>query len=124
VDVPDFSRGALSLSGAVLSVAGGTASGPKDKLASMLPVVPTARREFWGDEQVIAFVRVYQGGRNPIAPVVVTARILDGRGTEVHKASETFDRSRFSADRAADYQLMLPLAALVEARTCSRSRPR
>jgi len=114
VDVPDFSKGGLSLSGAVLSATAASASGPKDKLASILPVVPTTRREFWSDEEVTSFVRAYQGGKEPLAPVVVTARILDGRGAEVFKASESIDPSRFSANRAADYQLKLPLAVLVE----------
>jgi hypothetical protein len=112
VDVPDFARDALSMSGALLSATPGLTSAPRDKLASLLPVVPTTKREFVADERVTAFVRIYQGGSKDLAPVIVTARIVDGGGTTVFDTMETLGADRFAADRAADYRLELPLQRL------------
>jgi len=112
VDVPDFSTGDVSMSGVLLSVTPGPPAAPKDKLASLVPVVPTTERTFTGSDRVVAFARVYQGGKKALAPVTLTSRIVDGRGTAVFDATESVGADRFSANRAADYRLDLPLARL------------
>lgn len=112
VEVPDFTKDALLLSGLVLSATPGVASVPADRLASLVPVVPTTRREFTTGDQVTAFLRVYQGGRKPLAPVALVARIVDGPGATVFEKTETLAADRFSSARAADYRLELPIATL------------
>ena len=56
VDVPDFSA-PVSLSGIVLTAMPGPEVAPRDALAAVLPVIPTARRTFTGTEQAAAFLR-------------------------------------------------------------------
>ncbi len=112
VDVPDFSKGPLAVSGVVMSATPGVSSGPTDRLASLLPVVPTTEREFSADQAVTAFLRVYQPGRNPLVPVLVRSRILDGQGAEVFASSDRLDPARFDSARAADYTLSLPVVNL------------
>ena len=112
LDVPDFSKPELSLSGIVLDVTPPVLSAPRGKLSAILPTVPTAQREFTAGEQVGAFLRVYQGGKGPLSPVVVTTRVVDGRDAEVFSKTETLGQDRFGPARAADYRLTPPLASL------------
>jgi len=114
VEVPDFSKGVLAVSGAIISVAPSASSGPKGRLASLVPVVPTTQRDFRAGDTVTAFVRVYQPGRDPLVPVLIKARIVDGHEVEVFTAAETPGPERFGSTRSADYSLMLPLADLPE----------
>ena len=47
--------------GAGLAVTPGTLTAPKDFLSSLMPIVPTARREFARSDRFVAFFRIYQG---------------------------------------------------------------
>jgi len=114
LDVPDFSKGPLVLSGAVISVTPDVSSGPRGRLASLLPVVPTTQRDFPAGDKVTAFLRVDQPGRQALVPVLIKARIRDGRDVEVFTGSEKLEPERFASARSADYALSLPLAALPE----------
>lgn len=112
VDVPDFSRAALSLSGLVLSAAPGPPAAPRDRLASLLPVTPTTRREFNRRDRVTAFLRVYHGGKAPPAPATLAVLVTDGRGATVLDAPQTISSDQFAANRAANFRFDLPLAQL------------
>jgi VWFA-related protein len=112
VDVPDFAKEDISLSGLVLSAALGGTTVSKDRLASLIPVVPTTAREFAPGDRVTAFLRIYQGGAALLTPVAVAARIVDERGRTVFESTDTLGADRFSAARAADYRLDLPLTPL------------
>jgi hypothetical protein len=114
LDVPDFSKPALSVSGVILDVMPPVLSAPKGKLSALLPVLPTAQREFTAGEQVGVFLRVYQGGKGPLSPVVVTTRVVDGRDTNVFSTTETLGQDRFGPARAADYRLTLPVSSLAK----------
>lgn len=111
LDVPDFSRAALSMSGVVLAVTPTPLSIPKDRLASFVPVTPTAERLFGRGDQALAFLRIYQGGRAPLAGVHVAVRIVDGSDAVVFETTETWAPERFAAGRSADYRLNLPVEA-------------
>jgi VWFA-related protein len=89
VEVPKFSDAPLSLSGIVLQVSPRSMTGPKGAL-DLLPVVPTARREFEFGDTVTAFVRTH-ATEQQASPVTVTARILDvtGRALHEHEAAAT-----------------------------------
>ena len=102
VEVPDFSKDDLVLSGVALQVSPAMMSGPKGALDDLLPIVPTARREFLTTDAVTAFLRVYRNGQTP--PPGVTARILDSTGQVV------FDDHHTSP--VADYQIDLPVDRL------------
>ena len=110
VEVPDLSRNGLSLSGAVIATDPSVAAAPKDKFAALLPIVPTARRDFWPTDRVTAFVRLYEGGKAPIFPVQMNARVVDSHGDIVFVTKSTVAPSAFSAVRAADYRLALTMS--------------
>ncbi len=113
LDVPDFSKGTVSLSGLVMGVAPGVAGAPRDKLAALLPIVPTSQREFGVEDKVTAFVRVYQPSKkSPLAPVGIGVTLLDAAGATVLDRRETLAVDRFGAARSADYQVDLPIASL------------
>jgi VWFA-related protein len=107
VDVPDFAKAPVSLSGVVLGTSPATSRSP---VHDLFPVTPTARRQFAPTESVTAFVRVYQPAKARPVPVTITTRILDASN---HTAHET--RTPLFADGAstsADYRFDLPLASL------------
>ncbi|MEO8075072.1 MAG: VWA domain-containing protein, partial [Acidobacteriota bacterium] len=71
VTVPAFSATPLSLSNIVIGAAAGATAAPRDLIASLLPIMPTTRREFPRADRLVAFFRVYQGTSrsDPLAPV-------------------------------------------------------
>jgi VWFA-related protein len=112
LDVPDYSKAPVSLSGVAISAVPGLSSAPKDRLASLLPFVPTAEREFEAGEQVTAFLQVYQGGNGQLAAVVPATSIRDGSGAIVFEKARTLERDRFSSWRSADVHFELPISSL------------
>jgi hypothetical protein len=112
VDVPDIGGLPLSVSGLVLSTGQAAAAAAKDKLVPLISVVPTVQRDFVSTDQVTAFLRVYQGGTDPLAPVAVRTSIVDACGLPVLDRTETLGQDRFGPARAADYRATLPGATL------------
>jgi VWFA-related protein len=111
VTIPDFSKEPIALSGVVLEHRTSMVRAGGDAIAS-LPVVPTSVRDFSSAERPTAFVRIYQGGKRPLAPVRVTARILNEEDRAVFEETSTIPAANFNAVRSTDYRLMLPLAGL------------
>lgn len=112
VEVPDFAGSALSLSGVAITATPAVPSSPNDRLLSIMPLVPTARRDFAPTDRVSAFVFVYQGRGHALAPVTIRARILDSLSTMVFESSSTLEAALFKTRRAAEHRLDLPLASL------------
>jgi hypothetical protein len=113
VDVPDFRKAKLSLSGVVLNSALPSAPvAPPRALRDIVPLAPTTERAFRTSDIVTAFLRAYQGGDDKLAPVALKIQILDAVGKSVLDRTETIDGARFTHERAADYQLRLPLSTL------------
>jgi hypothetical protein len=112
LEVPDFTKAPLSLSGVLLQDGATAAVTPDDVFRTLVPVTPTSRREFARGEPLTAFVRVYQGGRDPMGRVNVRAQITTSSGAIVVDNVSTLERDEFSTERAADYQLALPLERL------------
>jgi hypothetical protein len=110
IDVPDFSRRGLWLSGVVLGATPGLPSAPRDVLADLLPVVPTTMREFEEDDVVVAYMRIYHRGRS-IEPVPVAVRVADASGAIVHRADQIVRADAFR-DGAAEFRAALPLGDL------------
>jgi VWFA-related protein len=111
VEVPDFSKARLSLSGLVLGL---TKTGQQDGVADLLPIAPTTARSFPRSGQAAAFVRIYQGGKDPLVPVQMHLRILDAAQRAVIDQTMTFDPGRFAPGRAADCPFQLPLDRLAD----------
>ena len=111
LEVPDFSKTRLSLSGLVLGFA---RSSETDGLADLLPIIPTAARAFPRSGQIAAFVRVYQGGKDAPVPVQMRLRIVDAATQGVVDESLVLESARFGPRRAADCPFQLPLSKLGE----------
>ena len=79
VDVPDFAKAPLSLSGLILTNGASAAIGGRDLVSNLLPVVPTVHREFRPGDAASAFLRVYQGGNEPPVSIRVASTIVDER---------------------------------------------
>jgi VWFA-related protein len=112
VDVPDFVKAPLSLSGVMLSATPGVPVAPADLLRGMAPVIPTSERTFSRVERVSAFLRVYQGGNAKLAPVTLAIRIVDPHDATAFERTDTLGVDSFAAARAADVTLPLPLIQL------------
>ncbi len=104
VEVPDFNSADMSLSGLALSVSPALASAPKDGVAPVLPIVPTAEREFLASNKVTAFARVYESNRRAATPVALAIRITDEHDRVVFERPQTIAADRFggAVDSAAD----------------------
>ena len=108
VIVPDFLESPLSMSGLWFSVDPGPSAVPADALGNVIPIVPTATREFTRTDSVTAFFRVYQGGTAPLVPVPLTIRIMNEQDEVVGTASGAIPVERFDATtRAADHRFNL-----------------
>lgn len=112
VDVPNFAKERLSLSGLLLERTPRSAVASTDVLAGLVPVVPTIARDFATTDRVAAFARVYQGGKDRLLPSKVTLRVVNDRDQAVMDETTMLDADRFNPQRAADYRVDLPLDRL------------
>jgi VWFA-related protein len=112
VDVPAFWKGEFATSGLMLSVTPNVPVAPPDALTALLPIVPTARRQFWATDRVSAFLRLYQPGKRAIAPVIISARIRDERDAVTFEQADEITPAGFAKDRTAEYRLDLPVDTL------------
>jgi len=112
LEVPDFSRSALALSPISLGTEPAEGVARTDVLAAILPIVPTTAREFAPGDRITSFLRVFQGGKQPVAPATVVAQILDIRDSPVFEKADVMAAAVFEANRAADFGFALPLERL------------
>lgn len=112
IDVPDFTRPAVSATAVLLGTKPGDA--PRtDLLAPILPIVPTSARDFSPNEPVVAFLRVFQGGANPLVPITVTTQVLDTTDSKILDTKTTLAAEAFDpAVRSAPFEVALPLSGL------------
>jgi VWFA-related protein len=104
VVVPDYSNIPFSASPVVLSASPGRVSAPAGLFAKLLPVVPTAEREFTIADKVTAFLRLYQSGQKPVERVQVTMRIRDATDRVVANNAQVVAVDQFTsaAQQVAD----------------------
>jgi hypothetical protein len=114
VTVPAFDTEPLSLSSIFIGALPGTTTLPRDFMASLLPIVPTAQREFRSGGQLTAFVRIYQGTgrRDPLLPVHVRTFLVDANGQTVTGESVVLTEAQFDSGRSHDHFITLPIANL------------
>jgi hypothetical protein len=110
LDVPDFSKGPLSLSGIVVGVTSSVPVEPKEIVAGLLPIVPTTSRDFLKSDHATVFMRLYEPGKS--VPIVLAVRIANRDQRLLVDRTETIGQDRFGAAHAADYRLDLPLDTL------------
>ena len=113
LDVPDFAKDPLALSGVLMETTPGGNAGPLEALKDLVSVVPTTRREFTlADKRIRAFLRVYQGGSNAPAPVTVRVSLRNQAQELVYNYPHRLPAARFAADREEDFVFDLPMNAL------------
>ncbi len=112
VDVPEFAKAGLWLSGIVLASSSTQLATPADAVTDVSPVVPTSQREFAPSDNVTAFVRAYQGGGNATASVLVRTRIIDAASQNAFDHEATLQAADFMGERGAEAQIDLPLERL------------
>ncbi|HVL67324.1 MAG TPA: VWA domain-containing protein [Vicinamibacterales bacterium] len=112
VEVPDFTKRPLTLSGVLISVDPPLPGAPKDFLTSLAPVAPTTQRSFSPENRVTAFFRVYQGGRKPPGEVLITTTIVNEEDREVFSASDTAAPEEFGTARAVERRIEVPVGGL------------
>ena len=129
VDVPAF-RDALSVSGMLLTAAPSPVAAPIDALSALVPVVPTARREFARASRLGAFVRLYQPAA--IRDAGVLWQVRDARDKVLttqrqHLPPEAFARTKrvdlapsFSLDGLAPGEYVLTLDVTFNRRVTRR----
>ncbi len=110
VEVPDFVKAPLSLSGVLLEAAPSLPAAPRDALTAIGPVTPTAVRVFDAADHVTAFFDLYEAQNGTPTPVSLTTRIVDSKGAVVLDQKDTVGVDSFGAARAVDKRLTLPLA--------------
>ena len=113
VEIPDFAKAPLSLSGVLLQVVPQPPNvfGAYNILAG-LPVVPTTERAFTPAHRVKAFLRVYQGTSVKAVPVAVAVHILDETGTKVYEQTSSLAPALFASNRGADVTVDVPIRTL------------
>ncbi len=111
VDVPDFAKRPLSLSGIFLAVSPAVGSAPADAFRDIAPIIPTARREMAQTDRATAFLRVYQDAKAAAYPAALTARITDAADHVVFDDLTTLAADRFT-NRGADYRIEIPVERL------------
>ena len=79
VIVPDYSNIPFSGSPAVLSATPSRVSAPSGLFTPLLPLMPTAEREFATTDKVTAFMRLYQSGQKPVEKVQLAIRVRDAQ---------------------------------------------
>jgi hypothetical protein len=65
-----------------------------------LPVVPTVARVFVPTNHVTAFLRVYQGGKDALAPVRLTCRIVNDLNESAFESESRLEAAGSDARRA------------------------
>jgi VWFA-related protein len=91
VDVPDFSKAPLALSGiAITSVSAGRVptANPDEQLKGVLPAPPTALRNFPVDDTLAVFAEVYDNQTSTPHRVAITCSLLADDGRVVFTASD------------------------------------
>jgi hypothetical protein len=112
VDVPNFTSAPISLSGILLSASPGPAVGSHPAFSAVVPVVPTARRSFTAGHKVTAFMRVYQGGKGTLAPILMRVQLRNAANDIIVDRREDVAAARFTTARSADVNIEVPVARL------------
>jgi VWFA-related protein len=112
VDVPNFAKEPLSLSGVVVDARPSVGAAPSVGFADLLPVTPRARRTFARSDEVRVFLRAYQGRTRGLSSVSFSTRIVDDANRPVFQQTTPVRAAEFGADHTADYELDVPVERL------------
>jgi VWFA-related protein len=130
VEVPDFAKGPLALSGIVLTAASAArtpTARPDPDLKELLPGPPTTAREFRAGDILALFVEVYDNEPSRPHKVEITTTVRAADGRVVFKAEETRSSEELQGRRGGyGHTVQIPLrdlgAGLYVIRVEARSR--
>ena len=114
VEVPDFAKAKISMSGVIVSnPVTDNAIAPTKLLADLVPDIPTAQRTFdRTSDLALAYLKVLQGGNGKVVPITVKTQIRDAANQVVFDQSDTYAPDRFGADRSTEIKFAIPLVRL------------
>ena len=113
VDVPNFLREFVSLSGIFLQTTPpDSAARLNDVLPEPLRDTPAAARTFTRADRVAAWLQIYQGLRRPAMPGYLLTEIRDERDTRVFQQETRLLASDVGTNRAISERVDLPMDAL------------
>lgn len=112
VEIPNFDKEPLSMSGVVISVSPALPSAPREFLSPMLAVQPTTQRVFMRGHKPTAFLRLYQGGKKPRQPVTLVTTIVDQQDRVLHSTKDTLGADRFAGGAGVDQYVEVPVDRL------------
>ena len=107
LDVPDFSKGPLVMSGIALSsdrTSGVVTSSPRDPLRGFLPAPPTTVREFPAGDRLTLYSELYENSRGPAAHTVTVKAVLRTDDGRVLQAIEENRSSKDADGRSGSYR--------------------
>jgi VWFA-related protein len=96
VDVPDFAKARLTMSGLALVSTPRWAAFPKDRLSSLLPLAPSTRRHFSSSDVIELFAMLHQRGGAAPAAVDLRVTIVDERGARVFERASVVEAAAFA----------------------------
>jgi hypothetical protein len=111
VDVPDFRRQPVSLSGVFLDVSPSLPA-PTSPRAGLVPIAASARRQFARTDSVTGFVRLYHGLTRGAIPGYLVSQIRDERDRIVFRQESRLVAEHVGAGRATDLSLEVPVSRL------------
>jgi len=116
LEVPDFSKGQLSISGVVLtSLSGASMATAKadEQLKGVLPAPPIALRSFPQNDELALFAEVYDNAANTPHKVDIVTTVLADEGRVVYTNEEVRDSSELQGAKGGfGYTTRVPLGEL------------
>lgn len=108
IDVPDFSRAPLSISGILVGAFPAALTAPRQLLTDLADIQSTARRVFARSDTVAIAARIYQGGQPQ--QITLLSRVTDATGTNVRDESKTIAADAFSGERERWFEVRESIA--------------
>lgn len=113
LDVPDFFKSPLSMSGVVLTSRAAAAqptAAPDGELKEILPGPPTAMREFSTADTITAYAEVYDTQGSNLHKVDITASVKEDGGRQVFSQTEERGSEELQGARGGfGYRVEIPL---------------
>jgi VWFA-related protein len=112
LEVPDFSRDPLTMSGLVLTSASARATPtaePDVRFADVLPGPPTTRREFAVGDALALFAEVYDNAAGPSRTIDIVTTMRRVKGEAVFESKQTAAPEHGGARRGYAYTVRVPL---------------
>ncbi|MGE3509719.1 MAG: VWA domain-containing protein [Vicinamibacterales bacterium] len=113
VEVPDFAKQPLGMSGILMTSMGGSAmltAKADDQVKDLLPAAPIASRTFAQNDEIALFTEIYDNQSGPAHRVDITTTIQSDDGRVLFKTEDERNSSELNGAKGAyGYALRIPL---------------